>query len=266
MARYDWVTLTTDYGLSDGFVAMLHGVLAVDAPHARVIDVTHLVPPQDVTRAARLLAQVVPHLPTAVHVAVVDPGVGTARRAIALEAPDGLLVGPDNGLLLPAAAALGGVLSAVALTNEEWYRQPVSATFHGRDIFAPVAARLASGSLLSGAGTALDPASLVRLPEPLVRLGSGFVEAEVCTVDQYGNVQLAVNGDAISGWPTAIHLGGAPATLGRTFADAPPGEPVIFVDSAGLVAIAVNGASAAHLLRLSPGDVVRLSIEGTPHA
>ncbi len=261
MARYDWVTLTTDYGLSDGFAAMLHGVLAVDAPHARVIDVTHLVPPQDVTRGARLLAQAVVHLPHAVHVGVVDPGVGTPRRAVAIEAPDGILVGPDNGLLLPAAAALGGVKSAVSLTNEDWYRKPVSATFHGRDIFAPVAARLASGALFTAAGTQVDPDSLVRLPEPLVRRGSGFVEAEVSSIDQFGNVQLAAHGDALTGLPRRLHLGGVPATLGRTFADGVPGEPVVFIDSAGLVAIAVNGASAAHLLRLTQGDVVRLSVD-----
>ncbi len=259
MPRYDWATLTTDYGLTDGFAAMLHGVLAVDAPHVRVIDVSHLVPAQDVTRGARLLAQAVPHLPLAVHIAVVDPGVGTHRRAVALATPNGLLVGPDNGLLFPAATALGGVSAAVALTNAQWHRHPVSATFHGRDIFTPVAARLAAGQALAGAGPELDPATLVRLPEPLVTQGSGFVEAEVSTVDQYGNVQLAAPGDTLSGWPQRIQLDGRPVTLGRTFADGPPGEPVVFVDSAGLVAIAVNGASAAHLLRLSPGDMVRLS-------
>jgi len=259
MGRFAWATLTTDYGLTDGFAAMLHGVLAVNAPHARVIDVTHLVPPQDVTRGARLLAQAVPHLPPAVHIAVVDPGVGTHRRAVALSTSGGLLVGPDNGLLLPAAAALGGVAEAVVLDNTAWHRQPTSATFHGRDIFAPVAARLASGAALAEAGTAVPPESLVRLPDPVVRTGPGFLEAEVCTVDQYGNLQLAAPGALVDGWPARLHLGGVPATLGRTFSDGPPGEPVVFVDSAGLVAIAVNGASAAHLLRLSAGDIVRVT-------
>jgi S-adenosylmethionine hydrolase len=199
------------------------------------------------------------HLPLAVHIAVVDPGVGTHRRAVALETPNGLLVGPDNGLLLPAATALGAVSAAVALTNAQWHRHPVSATFHGRDIFAPVAARLATGHPLADAGAELDPATLVRPPEPLLVQGSDYVQAEVSTIDQYGNVQLAAPGDALSGWPQRIQLDGQPVTLGRTFADGPPGEPVVFVDSAGLVAVAVNGASAAHLLRLSPGDVVRLS-------
>lgn len=259
MGRYDWISLTTDYGLTDGFAAMLHGVLARDAPHARVIDVTHLVPPQDVTRGAWLLAQAVPHLPVGVHVAVVDPGVGTHRHAVALATPGGLLVGPDNGLLPPAAEVLGGVTAAVVLSDPRWHRHPVSATFHGRDIFAPVAARLAGGAALADAGPALDPDTLVRLPEPLVRHGSGYLVAEVRTVDQYGNVQLAVAGSALAGWPDRVSLDGSPATLGRTFADGPAGEPVVFVDSAGQVAVALNGASAAHALRLAPGDVVRIS-------
>ncbi len=259
MARFDWVTLTTDYGLADGFVAALHGVLAVDAPHCRVIDVTHLVPAQDVSRGARVLAQTVTTLPPAVHVAVVDPGVGTHRRALAVEAPRGLLVGPDNGLLLPAAEALGGVRAAVALTNAGWHRHPVSATFHGRDVFAPVAARLAGGQPLAEAGEPVDPRTLARLPEPLVRSGAGFLEAEVLTVDGYGNVQLAAPGTALAGWPASARLGTAPVRVGRTFADGAPGEPVVYVDSAGLVAIAVNGADAAHALRLAPGDVVRLT-------
>src|SRR3954454_3494911 len=134
------ISFLTDYGLSDGFVASCHGVLAARAPRARVLDITHLIPPGDVRRGAAVLAQTVPSLPRAVHLAVVDPGVGTARRPIALETPGGYLVGPDNGLLLPAAGALGGVTAAVHLTNRSWFAAEVSATFPGRDIFAPVAA------------------------------------------------------------------------------------------------------------------------------
>src|SRR5687768_14002867 len=178
MARYEWISLTTDYGLSDGFVAACHGVLARLAPAARVIDVTHLVPPGDVQRGSAVLAQTLPHLPVAVHVAVVDPGVGTARRAVAVEAERGVLVGPDNGLLTNAADALGGVRRAVALTNRSWHAPSVSTTFHGRDIFAPVAARLAAGADLADAGEPVDPDALVRLPEPLVVIGDGVVEAE----------------------------------------------------------------------------------------
>src|SRR5436190_15870208 len=145
MSGYDWISLTTDYGCSDGFVAACHGAIARIAPAVRVIDITHSVPPCDVAQGAAVLAQAVPHLPPAVHVAVVDPGVGTARRALAVEAGDSVLVGPDNGLLPRAADALGGVRRAVVLDNAGWFADPVSATFHGRDVFAPVAARLALG-------------------------------------------------------------------------------------------------------------------------
>ncbi|MBO0870042.1 MAG: SAM-dependent chlorinase/fluorinase, partial [Micromonosporaceae bacterium] len=140
MPGYGWVSFTTDYGLRDGFVAAMHGVLARQAPWVRVIDITHQVNPGDVAGGAAVLAQTVRHLPAAVHVAVVDPGVGTARRAIAVQTPGGVLVGPDNGLLPGAARELGGVTAVVHLTNPAWHAPAVSPTFHGRDIFAPVAA------------------------------------------------------------------------------------------------------------------------------
>ncbi|MEV4390309.1 SAM-dependent chlorinase/fluorinase, partial [Micromonospora sp. NPDC049580] len=179
MAVTPWVSLTTDYGLTDGFVAACHGVIARIAPAARVIDVTHLVPPADVRRGAAVLAQTVPYLPVGVHVAVVDPGVGTARRGVALATPGGLLVGPDNGLLPDAAAALGGVTAAVELTEPRWLAARVSGTFHGRDVFAPVAARLALGAPLAEAGPAVDPDGLVRLPPAVVARDAEGFTAEV---------------------------------------------------------------------------------------
>src|SRR6516165_3972758 len=152
VASFDSLTCLTDYGLEDGFVAACHGTAARIAPDARIIDITHLVQPGDVRRGAAVLAQTVSYLPPAVHVAVVDPGVGTARRAIAVAAGDSILVGPDNGLLSWAMAALGGGKAAVQLTNGELWLHPVSATFHGRDIFMPVAAHLAAGLQLAAAG------------------------------------------------------------------------------------------------------------------
>jgi S-adenosylmethionine hydrolase len=258
MAGFAWITLTTDYGLSDGFVAACHGVIARRAPAARVIDVTHLIPPGDVTRGAAVLAQAVPHLPPAVHVAVVDPGVGTARRAIAVDTPGGVLVGPDNGLLPQAAMALGGVRRAVRLTDPEWLAPAVSATFHGRDVFAPVAARIAIGHDLAGAGPELDPAALVRLPDPLVIVGDDSVEAEVLTVDRFGNVQLAAPGSVLAGLGTLLTVCGVRAVRGNTFADAPPGSLVIYVDSADHVAVAINGGRAVVALSVSPGDIVSI--------
>lgn len=270
MTGYPCVSLTTDYGLSDGFVAACHGVIARLAPTVRVIDITHAVPPADVRRAAAVLAQTVPYLPPAVHVAVVDPGVGTARRGVAVRAPGGLLVGPDNGLLLWAAAALGGVEAAVELTNPDWF-PAVSATFHGRDVFAPAAARFALGAPLCEAGPAIDVDGLVRLPDPVVSAGAGRLESTVLTVDHFGNVQLAATADLLAGLSERVRVGTAPpgesgprqewgaaAIRGRTFGDAPPGGLVVLADSAGRVAVAVNGGRAADALRVAAGDVLRI--------
>ncbi|MFJ8577648.1 S-adenosyl-l-methionine hydroxide adenosyltransferase family protein [Micromonospora sp. NPDC093277] len=267
MARTAWISLTTDYGLTDGFVAACHGMLARLAPAARVIDVTHLVPPADVRRGAAVLAQTVPYLPTGVHIGVVDPGVGTSRRGIALATPGGLLVGPDNGLLLDAAEALGGITGAVELTNPAWLAPEVSRTFHGRDVFAPVAARLALDAPLVEAGPALDPAALVRLPVPVVRPEPDGFAAEVLTVDHFGNVQLAAPAGLLGGLPERIQVAGQPgapgvgtvAVHGRAFGDAPAGELVVYADSAGLVALAVNTGRAVDLLGVRPGDVLTVT-------
>jgi S-adenosyl-L-methionine hydrolase (adenosine-forming) len=248
---YRWVSFTTDYGTVDGFVAACKGVLAARAPGVTVLDVTHHVPPQDVRRGAAVLAQTVPYLPDAVHLAVVDPGVGTDRRGVAVVAGRGVLVGPDNGLLVPAAEALGGIAAAYELADPAYHLPVVSATFHGRDVFAPVSAALAGG---------LDPArlgppvgDLVRLPAPAVASGPGWLRAEVVSVDSFGTLQLAAaalpDGDG-------VEVEGRPATVGRTFADAPPGGLVVLVDSAGLVAVAVNRGSAAALLGAGPGDEI----------
>lgn len=259
MAGYAWISFTTDYGLSDGFVACCHGAVARLAPQVRVIDVTHQINPGDVARGAAVLAQAVPHLPPAVHVAVVDPGVGTARRGIAVATPHGVLVGPDNGLLPWAAEALGGVSRVAELANPDWFAPTVSHTFHGRDVFAPVAARIAAGAEVTEAGPALDPGTLVRLPDPVVAVGDGWLEAEVTTVDRFGNVQLAAAGQALDRLPAALTVNGVRAIRGRTFADTARGHLVVYVDSADRVAVAVNGGRATVVLAVSSGDLVRIS-------
>ncbi|KWV33951.1 SAM hydrolase/SAM-dependent halogenase family protein [Micromonospora rifamycinica] len=256
MTPTPWISLTTDYGLTDGFVAVCHGVIGRIAPAARVLDVTHLVPPGDVRRGAAVLAQAVPHLPYGVHVAVVDPGVGTARRAVALVTPGGLLVGPDNGVLPAAARALGGITSAVELTAPGWLAAEVSDTFHGRDVFAPVAARLALGGRPADAGPQVDPATLVTLPAPVSRREADGFTAEVLTVDHFGNVQLAAGADLLTSLPDVVEVAGRPAVRGRTFGDAPAGELLVLVDSAGLVAVARNGGRAVDLLGVAPGALV----------
>ncbi|CAA9272776.1 MAG: FIG00662875: hypothetical protein [uncultured Corynebacteriales bacterium] len=259
---YRHVSFTTDYGTADGFVAACKGVLAVRAPGVTVIDVTHQVPPQDVRRGAAVLAQTVPWLPPSVHLAVVDPGVGTERRGVAVLTGRGVLVGPDNGLLPPAADALGGVTAAYALTEPAHHLPVVSATFHGRDVFAPVAAALCRG--LDPAELGPPVADLVRLPVPAVRTGPGVLRATVATVDGFGNVQLAATAAdlAAAGLSGAVRVVAGDTALaartGRTFADVPAGEPVVIADSAGLLAVAVNRGDAAALLGVRAGDGVKI--------
>ncbi|HET6533188.1 MAG TPA: SAM-dependent chlorinase/fluorinase [Actinoplanes sp.] len=260
MGGYGWISLTTDYGTFDGFVAACHGAIARIAPDVRVIDVTHHVPPADVARGAAVLAQTAPYLPESVHCAVVDPGVGTARRGIAIGTPKGVLVGPDNGLLVSAAEALGGMATVVELANKDWFLGDVSRTFHGRDVFAPAAARIAAGTSLSDAGPAVDQAGLVRLPDPVVAIGDGWIEAEVLTVDRFGNVQLAATGSALSGLgPELTVNGNVRARRGATFADVDKGDLLVYEDSAGQVGIAVNNGRAVVVLSVRPGDVVRVA-------
>lgn len=259
MGRFDWISFTTDYGLTDGFVAVCHGVIARVAPAVRIIDITHQVAPGDVARGAIVLAQTVPHLPAAVHLAVVDPGVGTDRRAIAIGTPGGILVGPDNGLLIRAAAALGGILQVVALTEQSWFAPTVAPTFHGRDIFAPVAARLALGADLSAGGPRVDQDSLVRLPDPVVTVCNGWVDAEVTSVDRYGNVQLAARAEVIAPLGDRLKVGSMPAARTTTFGNAPAGALLVFLDSTGHVALGINGGRAVVALSVMPGDIVRIT-------
>jgi S-adenosyl-L-methionine hydrolase (adenosine-forming) len=268
VAPFHCLTFLTDYGLEDGFVAACHGVALQIAPNTLITDITHLVPPGDIRRGAVVLAQTARYFPPAVHVAVVDPGVGTARRAVAVAAGDSVFVGPDNGLLSWAVAEAGGAAEAVSLTNRALWLDAVTATFHGRDIFMPVAAHLAAGTPLAQAGDALDVASLITLPEPESRVREGEIEAEVVTVDRFGNAQLSATGaDAARaglarGAPVTLAWEGHQRTVafGSTFGDVPAGELVGYTDSAGYVSIAVNGASAAQRLALRPGTRVTLTI------
>ena len=275
MPRFHCLTFLTDYGLEDAFAAVCHGVAAQIIPELRITDITHLIPPGDIQRGAVVLAQAVPYFPPAVHVAVVDPGVGTARRAVAVQAGRSVFVGPDNGLLVAAAAVAGGAHRVVSLTNRALWRDGSggsgggTATFHGRDIFMPVAARLAAGMPLDEAGEPADPASLVALPPPECRLTADGAQLEVVTVDHYGNAQLSLPGrDA----PRAGLTPGAAVTLSwaggqltvpfaRTFGDVGPGEPLCYTDSGDWVAIAVSGGDAARRLGLRAGTRVTLNVQ-----
>jgi S-adenosylmethionine hydrolase len=263
------ISFTTDYGGSDAFVAACHGVALTIAPDVRIVDVTHVVPPGDVRRGAYVLADAAPYLPDGtVHVAVVDPGVGSERRAIVLETPRGLLVGPDNGLLLPAAEALGGVSRVFEATNSEFFGSVTSHTFHGRDLFMPVAAHLAAGAPVAQVGPLIS--EVYHLPGLVLHRGEGWLEAQIRTVDRFGSLQLAATADDLDavaplGAPIRIALpdgGELDAVRGRTFGVVAEGEPVVLVDSTGRAAIAINSGSATERLGLTAGAVVRLSPAG----
>lgn len=258
------ITFISDYGLVDPFVGVCHAVMARIAPHVPVVDLTHGVARHDVAGGAMALADCAPYLPRGVHLAVVDPGVGTDRGAVALTAGAHVLVGPDNGLLLPAAERLGGVDGAWELVTPAYRLDPLSATFHGRDVFAPAAAHLARGVPPTELGPPRDPVGLVRLDLPAARRGEGRVEGEVVGVDGFGNVALSVLGedlDAVgleAGDPVAVAVGdaSATATVAHAFGDVADGVLVVLVDSTGRAALAVNGGDAAGLLDARPGLTV----------
>jgi S-adenosylmethionine hydrolase len=240
------ITFLSDYGPGDEYVGVVHGVIARIAPEVRVIDLGHGVPPQDVRTGARRLARALPFTPAGVHLAVVDPGVGGPRRAVALRAADRWLVGPDNGLLIEAAERFGGVSEAFDIGGSPWRLEPVSNTFHGRDVFGPVAAHLALGEPPQAP---IDPAGLVRLERPEAKHGGAIV----LEVDSFGNLRL----DADPG-TVATHVDGHPVTAARTFADVPSGGLLLYTESDGGLALAVNGGSAAALLQVRTGDEVQL--------
>jgi S-adenosylmethionine hydrolase len=242
------ITFLSDYGVGDEYVGVVHGVIARIAPTIRVLDLGHGVPPQDVRTGGRRLARALPFTPAGVHLAVVDPGVGGPRRAVALRAGERWLVGPDNGLLIEAADRFGGVDEAFDIGDSPWRLEPVSNTFHGRDVFAPVAAHLA---LKEPPQHPIDPATLTRL-EPLAPTRPGGTIA--LEVDAFGNVRL----DAAPG-TRAAGVNGHPLVTGRTFGDAPAGALVLYVESDGGLALAVNGGSAAALLGVKAGDELCLT-------
>jgi S-adenosylmethionine hydrolase len=262
-AQLPVITFLSDYGLQDDFVGVCHGVMAMLCPRARVIDLTHGIPRQDVRAGAIVLAASLPYTPPGVHLAVVDPDVGAQRRAVALRVADErILVGPDNGLLWPAAEQSGGIVEAVDIAHSSYRLEPVSATFHGRDIFAPVAARLADGSELAEAGDPLDPAELVRLEFPKPRVQEGWLVAHVLYVDRFGNVQLDAGHDELE--PAGLRLG-RPVELrdgsgerhtcafARTFADVEPGQLLLYEDAYRRLAMAVSHGDAARRLGTAVG-------------
>jgi S-adenosyl-L-methionine hydrolase (adenosine-forming) len=263
------VTFLSDYGTTDEFVGVVHAVIARLAPEARVIDISHGIPRHRVLQGALTLARTLPYAPAGVHLAVVDPEVGARRRAVALRTgdEDRLLVGPDNGLLLPAAERFGGIAEVVEISESPWRLEPVAATFHGRDLFAPVAARLAAGAALAEAGPPLEPVELVPLDVPHPRRVGASLVATAIAVDGFGNVSLLAGHNDLAaaglriGRPVAVTTGGGrlDATYARTFADVRPGDALVYEDAARTAAIAINKGDAAAALRIRPGDEVTIA-------
>jgi S-adenosylmethionine hydrolase len=264
-----FISLLTDFGLRDPSAAIMRGVILGIAPDVELLDISHEVRKFRIRDGALLLWCALPYLPVGIHVAVVDPGVGTERRPVAIRTARGdVLVGPDNGLLPPAAARLGGIIGAVELA-EPAYRLPVvSASFHGRDIFAPAAAHLATGLDLEALGPAVDPATLVQLPIPDPVIAPGELRAHFLYVDTFGNVKLtalagdlpAAVGPLLSGDPLEAQVDGRHVRLAwrTTFGEAAAGEPLLYEDSYGRLCLAVNQGDAASELGLSEDQAIRI--------
>jgi hypothetical protein len=268
VARF--ITFLTDFGLQDDFVGTCHGVMKRIAPDVEIIDITHGIAPQAVLQGALTLANTLPFMPQGVHLAVVDPGVGGARRALALRDGEGRVhVGPDNGLLIPAAEKMGGIVDAHELTNPEYALESVSRTFHGRDLFSPAAAHLALGVPLAELGPPVDPDALARLDLPQPEIGATRIHCTVLSIDRFGNVQLNLDRshleqvDLAPGTRIELQVGTERyyAVAARTFADARPGDIILYEDAYRNVAIAISGGNAAAMLTVTEGQDVRIHLD-----
>ena len=266
-----FVTFLSDFGLQDDFVGTCHGVIKRIAPDAQIIDVTHGIDPQHVLQGALVLANTTPYMPEGVHLAVVDPGVGGARRPLALRSGNGrLFVGPDNGLLVPAAEQAGGIDVAHELANADYALDSVSRTFHGRDLFSPAAAHLAKGVAVEELGPPLAIDALARLDIPKPDVGENRIRATVLYIDRFGNVQLNLNrehleqAEVVPGTTVELELSLERyfAVAARTFADARKGDVILYEDSYRNIALALSGGNAAELFGAAPGQEVRIRTRG----
>jgi len=262
---FRFITFLSDYGLEDEFVGVCRGVMKQFAPTVEIIDIAHGIPPQDVSAGATVLAQAVPYMPPAVHLAIVDPGVGTPRRAIVIGTASGPpLIGPDNGLLWLAAEGLGGATQAFQIENEMLFLNPPSRTFHGRDIFAPIAARLALGMSPEEVGPSIAVESLVRLQIPSAKVDDDHIHARIVQIDHFGNLQLNVSRaelegvGVILGDEIELRLGGRQfkAPYSQAFSEVPTGRLILLEDSHRHLTLAVNMGNARESLEARRGDPV----------
>ena len=264
-APYDTVTFLSDFGLEDESVGVVHSVIGELAPAARIIDLTHGIPPFDVRAGSLALVRALPYLVPGVLLASVDPGGGPRDRSIAVEVGDGagVFVGPDNGLLAPAVALVGGAGRAVEITAEESRLESPGSTFVARDVLAPAAAQLSVGTDLSELGPAIDPAGLVPALVPIPRIEDGSVVAEVLWVDHFGNAQLNVDADTLAhlGRPVVARFHDSTRTLdlATTYDELPEGRVGLVIDAHGMLSLSAARRSAAAEMGLNVGDEVTLS-------
>ena len=262
------ICFLTDFGLQDDFVGTCHGVITRIAPGARVIDVTHGIPPTQVLQGALVLSSTLPYMPVGVHLAVVDPGVGGIRRPLAIADTEGrLFVGPDNGLLLPAAER-AGIAEARELANPDYALESISRTFHGRDLFAPAAAHLANGVPIAELGPPLHPDALVRLDLPRPSFADDRIDATMLYVDSFGNIALNLTRDdaesagVVPGSRIELELAGERyyAVMARTFADARPGDVILYEDSYRNMSVAISNGNAAAMLHAVVGRPLSIRV------
>jgi len=266
--RHDTISFLSDYGIDDEFVGVVHSVLRSIAPHAVIVDVTHGIAAHDVRAGGLALARSAQYLCPGVVLAVVDPGVGTDRRAVAVEVGNGesVLVGPDNGLLAPAVAMVGGADRAVSLTDLTWHLPTPGSTFDGRDVFAPVAAHLATGVDLAELGDQIQPAGLFPGVLPVAVAEVAGLHTEVLWIDRFGNIQLNVGPEELDGVGPGDRFGIrladrlVPAQRVLAYDDVPAGGLGILVDSCGLVSVVAARAAAAADLGLVAGAAVVLTV------
>ena len=264
-----FITFLSDFGLKDDFVGTCHGVMKRIAPEAQIIDITHGIPATAILQGALVLANTIGFMPVGVHLAIVDPGVGGPRRALSLRDADGrVYVGPDNGLLLPAASR-AGIEDVHELANPAYALESISRTFHGRDLFAPAAAHLAIGVPLAELGPPVDPEGLVRLDIPAPAIDGRGIRATLLYVDSFGNIALNLDRDdvealgIVSGTRVELDLPSGEryyAVMARTFADARPGDVILYEDSYKNMSLAITRGSAARMLHASPGQQIRIAI------
>jgi len=265
-----FITFLSDFGLKDDFVGTCHGVMKRIAPDAQIIDITHGIPAQAVLQGALVLANTIGFMPVGVHLAIVDPGVGGPRRPLVLRDTEGrMYVGPDNGLLLPAASRTG-IAAAYELANPDYALETISRTFHGRDLFSPAAAHLARGASPEELGPPVDLEGLVRLDLPELVITDGNVVATLLYVDSFGNIALNLTRDDVeglgifSGTRVELELSGERyyAVMARTFTDARPGDVILYEDSYKNMSLAISRGSAARMLHAAPGQEIRITLAG----